>query len=234
MKLLLITGWGFTGEVWRPVEKVSNEKWKIKKLDFLGPNILAVDSSKFPELLKNKITDFRPDAAVGWSMGAIALLEVLIKFELPDFVTVLLSGTSRFVQPDETDPPGVSSVRLRAMRRGIKREPKKSILDFYELAAQPENMGPDYGKPEKITDNKSQLLEGLKYLGEVDLTGGLDKLDRPVKLIHGKQDAVVPVSAGRYLAENLKRVELVELDGGHLAPVQKNEILEEVIYSNLE
>ncbi len=234
MRLLLITGWGFTKEIWQPVEQRLAGKWNVKCLDFLEDFPGEDNNLSYCSQLKDKIKYFKPDIVAGWSMGAIVLLETLVKFEMDDFLTVLLAGTACFIQENDTGPEGVQPVRLRAMKRGLSRDPVFTLEQFYRLAARPEKTKPKEGMIANPGYFENQLLEGLEYLGGVDLTDRLDKIDRRIKLIHGRNDAVIPIGAGRYLADNLAEGELVEIENGHLIPVQNPEKLVEILQKYLE
>ncbi|MGM0380759.1 MAG: alpha/beta fold hydrolase [bacterium] len=228
MKLLLIAGWGFSKEIWAPVEENLSGRWSIEKVDFLDNNFVKNDDLPFARQTKGMIDRVEPDVVAGWSLGAIVLLETLVEFDPPEFLPVLLSGTARFVRREEEGPPGVEPARLRAMRRGIQRDPAPVIEQFYQLVADPAGEIPEEGRINKV-NRPEQLLKGLGYLGDVDLTNRLEEVRREVKLIHGVEDAVIPVSAGRLLANNLEDSELIEVAGGHLAPVKNWQILEEIL-----
>ena len=233
MRVLLITGWGFTEDIWQPFERKVADEWQVKSLDFLR-GFTEISNSGYCRQLKSIIKQFKPDAVVGWSMGAIVILETLADFELPDFLTVLLAGSARFIQEDDTAPAGIEPVRLRAMKRGISRNPVSTLEQFYSLAASPEENKSKIAQIDNPGSWQKKLLEGLEYLEGVDLTDRLDKIDRRVQLIHGREDAVIPFRAGCYLNNKLPGGNLIEAGGGHLAPVRSPGVLVEILQNYLE
>ncbi|MFC1735415.1 alpha/beta fold hydrolase, partial [Candidatus Hydrogenedentota bacterium] len=60
------------------------------------------------------------------------------------------------------------------------------------------------------------LVQGLDYLSTSDFRAELTQLTMPALVIHGSDDAIMPVSCGQYLAQNISNVSYKELPGkGH-------------------
>lgn len=61
-----------------------------------------------------------------------------------------------------------------------------------------------------------------KRTGPGDLVAAVAALDRPLLVVHGRRDALVPLEVSRTLVRRVGRgARLVELDGGHLLPVER-------------
>jgi pimeloyl-ACP methyl ester carboxylesterase len=67
-----------------------------------------------------------------------------------------------------------------------------------------------------------------------DATDRLYEVDVPSLVVHGRDDAVWPVEAGRRLAEKLPRGEFVGLDGGHLIGVERSRELNDRLFGFVE
>ena len=69
---------------------------------------------------------------------------------------------------------------------------------------------------EGIPDQEG-LQIGMKILFTTDLRRSVKNINHPVTLLHGKNDAIVPVDSARWLHENLEDSNLIILpDCGHI------------------
>ena len=60
-------------------------------------------------------------------------------------------------------------------------------------------------------------LGGLELLRQVDLRQHLAKITMPTLVVHGSDDAIIPIAAGRYLAATLPQALFHEVrDCGHV------------------
>ena len=151
----------------------------------------------------------------GWSMGGMVALECAAA--VPERVCglILVGSTLRFCS-DGPDSPGMERAAVRAMAMGLRRDVPATMERFYALAAHPFKPGP------VNTDcSADALIHGLTYLQETDLRALACRVERPALVIHGDQDAVVPVGAGRQLALSLPGGRWLTYEGaGHDIPVR--------------
>jgi class 3 adenylate cyclase len=79
------------------------------------------------------------------------------------------------------------------------------------------------------------MLEALLLMNkDIDVRDVLGAVRVPTLVLHGSEDAVVPVEAARQLAERIPQAELVELAGvGHLAIGARSDTIERAIRSFL-
>lgn len=62
------------------------------------------------------------------------------------------------------------------------------------------------------TANTENAMRIQSIAANVDLRGKLSELDVPTLVIHAKDDAVVPLSAGRYMASEIPNAQFVQID----------------------
>ena len=71
---------------------------------------------------------------------------------------------------------------------------------------------------ERQSTTPGGLLAAWRWIREMDLRPVLDSIQCPTLVMHRSGDRLVPVSAGRYLAERIPGARMVELDGDTHAP----------------
>lgn len=190
---------------------------------------------EFPAAIERKLNEGSADAPVvlvGWSLGAIAALDVAARRDagrsggsphtspgstLPALAgLILIAGTARFTaDPDLPGSPGWPKGVVRRMRIDLERDPEGTLDRFYALLMQPDKGA---AWPAAWRDPGPWLRGGLDYLAGADLREAVPSLRCEVLGVHGDQDAVVPVDAGRALAEQLPRATFVPVVGAGHAP----------------
>lgn len=159
-----------------------------------------------------------PCAVVGWSMGGIVALEAVSSGALRVDRMVLIGATARYCAADGY-PHGVPAAHLRALRIGLRKNPRRTLRAFFHDVASPEV--PAEGKINERVEaamalGASALAHGLGYLQETELRDRLPKIGVPALVIHGRRDRIVPWRAGDYLARHLAGGRLVvHDDAGH-------------------
>ncbi len=71
---------------------------------------------------------------------------------------------------------------------------------------------------ERQSTTPGGLLAAWRWIREMDLRPVLGSIQCPTLVVHRSDDRLVPVSAGRYLAEHIPGARMVELDGDTHAP----------------
>ena len=162
-----------------------------------------------------------PVCLVGWSTGGMVAIETAARF--PELLAgiVLMSTTARFCSTDGYSM-GVAKAELRAMRLGLRKDPPAVLGDFFRRSALPAEIA-ERNLASKIesaqTSGIDDLLKGLDYLRTTDLREALRSLALPALVIHGKEDRIIPWTAGDYLARNLDHARAVFLPkAGHALP----------------
>ncbi len=129
---------------------------------------------------------------VCWSTGAnLALKNEMLKFD-----NIIL--VSPFIRFTDFTPVKI----LNRMIKKFESEPDAVISDFL-TACGAESVSVSY--------DRDRLKSGLEYL--LDSGDGVCLKGKNIKIIHGEDDAVVPVKAGEEIAEMLD-CELIRVKGG--------------------
>ena len=131
---------------------------------------------------------------MGWSLGAILVLEAALEPAFPLAGLVLIAGTARLCRDDGY--PGVDPRAVRAMQTRLARSPERVLEDFAAQLAAPD--GGETVRAEYLDQAKrfsaDDLALGLEALATRDLRQRAGKLAVPTMLIHGDADEVVPVA----------------------------------------
>jgi pimeloyl-[acyl-carrier protein] methyl ester esterase len=151
-------------------------------------------------------------------------MELAARAAAPINRLLLLATTPRFTLTDDW-PHGLPDVQVRALRRNLERRFEATLGDFFALtfaegeadaerlrairtlAVRPGGL-PDRGAAAALLD----------LLAEQDQRPLLPKITCPTLVVHGTNDRVTPVGAGRALAAALPRGQLREFAGAGHAP----------------
>ncbi|MDR3566817.1 MAG: alpha/beta hydrolase [Syntrophobacteraceae bacterium] len=228
--IVFISGWAHGEEALRPLAEAMAASGRIVSnlsLASCGPfedgdkNISA-----YGRFVSSHLdTSGEPATIVGWSTGGVVALETAARYPEKVDRLVLLSTTARFCS-DKDYTSGVNPAVLRAMIRGLRKNPEDVVSDFIREAMHPLDIGAEVlaaRTQSALAAGTVSLAHGLKYLLAADLRRDLPSLALPCLIVHGLQDRIVPVEAGRYLTANLPDSEIVMSSAGHCLPEQCEE-----------
>lgn len=127
-------------------------------------------------------------------------------------------------------PPAV----LRRMQRSLASDPTTTIRQFIARMFADKDRAQhfiDTTYPNGLLDdcsyNAAALDAGLQYLVDTDLSDSIGNVRCPVLWLHGIEDSICPVGAGRAAADKLANCQFVELPGGHLSAFETSNALTE-------
>ncbi len=199
--LVLLAGWGFDQRVWEPL------------VDPLAAHFrLHFD------------TDVPPPGAVicGWSLGALRTLQWATRY--PDRVArlVLISATPRFVRTSGW-PAAQPAELLDNFAAGVAADPAAALRRFVALINQGDDRARSLTRQMQALvaehrPNAAALADGLAQLRDVDLRATISTIAQPTLVVHGERDPLMPLAAGRWLAEHLPAGRLVTFAGAAHAP----------------
>lgn len=222
----IIPGWAFGPESLGPLaERLGAEILAVPGLAPRGAGPAHVRGiSPWASGLLARIPASAPHVTlIGWSLGAMIALEAAMAS--PDRVwrLVLLAGSARFVA-DADGNPGVPERNLRAMISGLRRNREAVLQRFRQDCCRPAGINDACTRTRlelhADTWSDGDLRGGLEYLVNADLRPGLAAMNSPVLLIHGSEDAVIPLAAGEALARAMPRAQMRAISGGvHALPI---------------
>jgi pimeloyl-[acyl-carrier protein] methyl ester esterase len=151
---------------------------------------------------------------LGWSLGGMLAQELAVRFPQRIERLVLIATTPRFVSVPDWQH-GLADSAVRALARDFKRAPALTLENFWSLQFQGESSlpAPMVPKVEPAT-----ALGGLEMLRQIDLRNQLSKITMPTLVLHGSDDVIIPIAAGRFLAANLPQALFHEISGCGHAP----------------
>lgn len=210
--LVLVHGWGFGPGVWRPVLASLAQHCRVQAVALPGYGELAFDPAQLPN----------QTIVCGWSLGAQQALQWAHQW--PDRVDrlVLIGATPRFLTgPDwpAAQPPAL----LESFATAVAADPRGALRRFAALS----NQGDDQarGVTRQLTalldsalPETSALQAGLAQLRDTDLRPAIGDIHQPSLILHGEHDPLMPLAAGRWLAEKLPAGRLAIVPGTAHAP----------------
>lgn len=236
--IVLLHGWGMLPTVWTEV---------IAKLGpqrpLLCPTLPGHDGKPPPptldawaDALVDRHAAVFKDAAhegvvlVGWSLGAMLALAIAQRHSDQVARLVLLGASPRFVaQPDW--PHGLAAATVDAFVRGFADDPATTLKRFAALQVLGDaggrrltrQLAEHFALPldaDRNADTIAALATGLEVLASADLRPALHSVQQPCLLIHGETDALMPVAAAHWLAEQLPDARLhLRAATGHALPL---------------
>ncbi len=231
-KFLFLHGWATDAWVWDKIAKTLGSEYLNLALPGHGNSLqwdaptLAPGLRAIKESLAGR--NGQPVIAVGWSLGAQALLAYAYKNPAAIKALVLVGATPAFTSTADF-PHGQSRALVRRMIMDMEKDPVETLKRFYALNFTPEELTLPGAKAfleryERTGASNRPVFEydeitlALKTLYKSDLRQGLSRLDVPCLIAHGTSDNVCPVGAGRYLAAHIKGARFVEFAGTGHAP----------------
>ena len=223
--MVLVHGWGLHGEVWQELVDILRARWQVSVVDLPGHGFSEDCGSYDLRLLVHRLAEALPGPRtwVGWSLGALACLQLTL--ERPQQVSGLglLAATPRFTAaPDGFC--GMAPAVLQSFADELERDAGATLTRFLSLqvqgAAQPQStlkaLRRQWGA--RPAARPGALHSGLEILRSTDLRSRLGEIQCPAVVIAGSRDRVVAPQASAYLASRLGDARLYTIDGAGHAP----------------
>lgn len=217
---ILISGWAHPADVLCPLAEALGDEFESICLSTCE---LGDDPDLWPTTLAARIrAAAAPPLVVGWSMGGMVALEALTAESAPPAAAlVLVASTPRFCAGPDW-PWGQTTSALRALRTGLRRDPRTALAGFLRECAAPVALGEEAlraGVDAALSVGLPRLAAGLDHLGSTDLTGRIGRLAPRCLCIHGDEDRIIPCEASKAIAKQTAGVLEVLAETGHSAPV---------------
>lgn len=237
--LLLVMGFGLSGDAWAPLLPLLTD-YRVIYYDNRGTGTStgAMDDLTIDVLAEDAAAVLRAAGVArthvhAQSMGGMIALQLALTH--PELVHTLALGCTtpspmRFFPDDPqpvldlyaalgmfgSDPERAIDLVMPAVFSAEYLRDNPAMRDLYmqlSTAGAP--------TPEAVTAT-------LRAMGDMttgrafDVTDRLGELDMPTLVQHGSADRIIPVAAGRYLAEHIRGAEYQELEGaGHIYAMEQ-------------
>jgi len=236
--VLLVMGHRYPRQMWFRVAPVLAEEYRVITFDNRGAGQTTTAATSWT------VEDMAADAVAvmdaagverahvyGVSMGG-GIAQV-IALDYPDRVGALVLGctASSKATPGMTKLQVLGKTLPHLFGGQVARTTAVAKVLLYGSAQQAALIDEDVAMLLSVPSPKGGAkIQQLAINGFVGTAARLSSITAPTLVIHGNEDVVVPLSAGRFLAEHIPGAELVVLDGaGHTyltdKPVESNEVV---------
>ncbi len=226
--IVLLHGWGMRPTVWAEVIAALGERPRLR-----CPTLPGHDGRSPPPTLQAwadtlAATLDEGSVLVGWSLGAMLALMTAQRHPAKVARLLLLAASPRFVA-DPHWPHGLPDATVAAFVRGFASEPQATLKRFAALQVLGDRGGRRLARrlseclalpADASSTDCAALAAALAVLVSVDLRTLPETITQPCRLLHGEADALMPVTAARWLAQQLGDAPLQLLaDTGHALPL---------------
>jgi pimeloyl-[acyl-carrier protein] methyl ester esterase len=223
-RLVVVGGWAFSVEALDPVRAAAGDACDVEVLPWYADADdvrAAVGRARVPVLL------------AGWSLGASKALDAAATGGLPVAGLVLVSASPRFCRGDRFIH-GSDDAVVRAMALGLRRDPVSVFRRFQADCAAP--LAPLVPfSPSAIREDSTRLAVGLDYLRRTDLRDACRGLRIPCRVLHGREDRIIPWEAGAWIGAVVEGATISLIDGlGHDLLLRRPWIVRDAVRDILE
>ncbi|MBO1000304.1 alpha/beta fold hydrolase [Bacillus sp. SD075] len=219
--LVMLPGWGMKKDAFQPLINPLSELFHLSFIEWRDMKTL----NDFEDRVMDTIASIDgPVYLLGWSLGAIVSLGLSSSYREKIKGFILFGATSRFTT-GENYSFGWDPRMVERMKKQLQHNKEKTLISFYEaMFSESEKEEGFYHQfitaiqREFHGDDVFSHLIGLDYLIHKDVRAGLDRIEAPFILLHGREDKICPLEASSFIKENLGgNAELHIIEGaGHI------------------
>lgn len=224
MPLVFIHGWGQSARIWRRQSDYFRGTSAVHLSGLPGhggkPDAPA---ESWVERLAGQLPDI-PCILVGWSLGGLLAMQLALNDPERIAALVLVSTTPCFRRRPDW-PHGCADDVWTDFEQGIAAHPARTMRRFFALMMHGDVLprGEHGRMAREVVDHDQPptphgLQQGLVMLDELDLRPHLGRIVQPALIMHGDNDAVIPVAAGHYLSKQLPHAAWLPFTGCGHAP----------------
>lgn len=223
---VLLHGWGLHGGVWQDTAQALAADHQVICVDLPGHGRSApVAAGATLEDFAAAVAEILPPrcSLIGWSLGGMVALQLAASLPACIDRLILVAATPRFVVDTNWEHALTPEVLERFADR-LRADPADTVRQFLALQV----LG---SEQERRTLTRLRALlstapaprpaaldAGLAILREASLLPLLGRITRPVTLIHGRRDTLIPWTAAQALQVHLPCARLHVLPGAAHAP----------------
>ena len=212
--LVLLHGWGYTPKIWDGLRA------ELNGFELHAPFILppCADLAAWTDDIAANLAD--DSILVGWSLGVMLAMNLAARHPSKVRGLFLIGASPCFVANDAW-AHGLEANTVAAFQAGFRRSPTRTLQRFVALQVLGDSqrhalallLESALADP---AEHATALEMGLQILAEADLRSLELPAGLPVHLLHGRQDALMPIAAAEHLQIHHAgtRLHVIE-DAGH-------------------
>ena len=222
--LVLLHGWGMSSGIFTDIVDALAKDYRLLIPDLRGHGLSDVGAGY-------ALSDFAADFTIwfnclglercnliGWSFGGQIALQLLAEKVLPIDRLILVSSTPKFCQSAEWQH-GLPETQVRAMQRQYRRNSETTLAEFMArmfVGEENATLLAAKARQKNIAPEPDAGAQSLATLNSADIRDRLATISVPALIHHGKDDTIIPPSAGEYIADQISGAECVVWnDVGH-------------------
>lgn len=205
--LVLLHGWGTNAQLWAGVVSELSAGFEIHTPELPGHGSSQLSAGTLEEVALSLAAQVeRPAYWLGWSLGAQLALQIALQVPGQIRALLLVSATPAFRQADDWQA-AMPQDEFDRFYEDFRKDAGRTLKRFMALQTRGDAHAQSVLRQLRMTlDKKDQrhpesIAWGLDLLRSTDLRAQLSGIGQPVHLIHGVNDQLIPVDAGRYIAE---------------------------------
>lgn len=224
--VILISGLGGLGVFWKPVIERLSSRYRVVTFDHPGVGRSAIDGSPSIPGIVQAVLQVMEDMGlerahlVGHSTGSLVAQAMALDHPKQVISVVLSSG---WAKPDKRFEDFFAYRQYVLTRLGGTAYSALTRLIAYPSSYYAEHFAAepplDFDEPSSVDVAMSQAR--MDMLLNYSRHGELGAINRPVTVIGAPDDYIVPFHHSRELARLIPGAALIELHGGHFAPVTR-------------
>ncbi len=224
--LVLLHGWGLHSGVWDETAAQLAQRFRVTLIDLPGHGRSPAPVGPYAlPALAQALAEAAPAQAVwiGWSLGALAAMQVAALHPARVSSLVLVTATPRFTQAADW-LHAVAPQVLDEFHAALAADHRATLRRFLALQLRgSEGARTTQQRLETVlfrhgVPDVAALGAGLALLRDSDLRRDLDAIHCPALVVAGERDTLTPPAAQRYLAEHLPQAQLSVIAGAGHAP----------------
>jgi len=174
-----------------------------------------------------------PHIIIGWSLGGMLALRLALR-GIPQLRGLALLAATPCFRMQSDWQHGCSNEVFDGFRKNLGEDCERLLGRFFALMLQGDEIerrrylaivrqAVDRRNP----TTRAGLEAGLSLLDTLDLRLSLADVTLPTLVVHGRQDAIVPIAAGYFLARQLPQAGMHTLQAGHALHLTQAQALNE-------
>ncbi len=200
-------GWGFGPTAFDPLRSALADCCELSALALTAPG--SGDFETWSSELAKQVSS--GEVLLGWSLGAMLALAAVAAGARPRAL-VLIGASPRFVASGDW-PHGLDAGTVSTFRSGVAEHPARTLKRFLALQTLGDSQrsaAQALLEPALETD-ATKLSPALSALINADLRTCVGQIRVPTLLLHGENDALMPLRAATWLVDHLPNARLIVL-----------------------